>query len=247
MKGQYSLFNPTTCEGSRSVISSPGSADGPTPCDSPDGPTSGMSGPGVVPVSRGRQPARALAPMIRATFGLRGFSSYASADLASSLVSRLRVRLDGRGSIVFTLTWKDVVTPSGRSICRLRASARGISGNGTTSWPTPMKSDGDGGRRQPDGRRGQMLREAVFGWGWPTPTALSPAKKGRYNQAGQSCNLIQIRRLLLRGRGSNGLNAETESVGQLNPALSRWLMGYPPAWCDCAVTAMPSTRTSRKK
>jgi len=44
-----------------------------------------------------------------------------------------------------------------------------------------------------------------------------------------------------------GSPAETANRGQLNPAHSRWLMGYPPAWDVCAVTAMPSSRKSRPK
>jgi hypothetical protein len=56
----------------------------------------------------------------------------------------------------------------------------------------------------------------------------------------------QTQQLAVSGETATGGGDATGSGGQLNPAYSRWLMGLPAVWCDCAVTGMQSCRKLRK-
>jgi hypothetical protein len=142
------------------------------------------SGPAPVPASRGRRLVSPLAPTIRAIFGMAGSGSYDSATLSRCLVNRLRARLHGRGSTVFALTWSTSTTPSGRSICRLRASARSTLDSGSGSWPSPVVNDAkwsdysysQGNHDKPALKLGGVAKLAI----WATPAA----RDWKSNEAG---------------------------------------------------------------
>ena len=89
-----------------------------------------------------RLQGRGKEQMTKDTSGLSGSISSESADLQSYLVNRLAQRLDTDGLIPCKKTWKQVTTPSGRSLSRLQVSALPIKGIASGSWPTPMHSDG---------------------------------------------------------------------------------------------------------
>ena len=91
-----------------------------------------------------RPPAARKAFLMTDTSGPRGSSSSSSAALQSSLASKLRALTEGAGSTLFSLTWKDAATPSGRPICRLAASVRRTSDSVCISWPSPTVNDAKG-------------------------------------------------------------------------------------------------------
>jgi hypothetical protein len=145
MNGQLSMFNQTTSPDSSSAISSPASADGATPCDSPDGLTTEPSGPEVAPASRSRvrrpswrrRSARPLAGVVSSSSRVPPcvvFGEQVESAIGHGWLDRLCDDLEAKA------------TPSGRLVCRLRASARSTSDSACGSWPTPDKSSGDGGR-----------------------------------------------------------------------------------------------------
>jgi hypothetical protein len=168
------------------------------------------------------------------------------------LVSKLKARLTTDGSTLFKLTWKEKITPAGRLVYRLAASARRTSDNDSGSWPTPIVGDTTGGPRPPDSRRGPApgLQTAAHLTSWPTASARDWKDTSGMSETGTNpdgstrSRLDQLPRVA--GLTAIGSLAATVKPGQLNPAHSRWLMGLPPEWDACAPTVMPSSRKSHK-
>lgn len=107
--------------------------------------------------------------LMSATCGPLSSGTSSSAALQLSLESRLRARMDVNGSPEYALTWKTWDMLLGPPICALRASARRISGNDYSGWPTPDTGAGGTGPSQAS-RHAMRLQDAVKEWsGWTTP------------------------------------------------------------------------------
>ena len=315
------MSNPPTLPDSPSAIFSPASGSGRTPCASQDGPIAALFGRALAPANLSARQAKEMGLLTSGTYGRHGSTSSHSTSLSQFLASKLQAQTASLGSTLYTLTWKQRVTPSGLSISALRASVRRTSDSASGSWPTPCSQDGpNGGPSQgsdrllgaaalagwptaiandmtgsthcysgtnQDGSRKIALKltgaaklcaaddsylpESLLAYltsgdqltpaGWPT-TSCNNDRTGNPNSAlnmtrpdgtkvqqrlQDFATLTGPARLTATGLMPTGSDAGTESGGQLNPAHSRWLMGLPAAWDDCAPTVTASSRKLRKR
>lgn len=174
MSAVLKMSNQMSFWDTRNATSLPESASGHWLCVAPDGLIIDLSGQEVAPASLSPRQARKLGLMTSGTYGLRSNGSLSSANLQSSLESRLQARLSILGSTLYTLTWKPWVTPSGRSRFRLRASVRRISEIAFSGWVTPTTRDwkdtpGMVAQRDGQDRIDQLPRQAYLA-GWATPS-----------------------------------------------------------------------------
>lgn len=161
----------TTCEDSRSATFSPELASGHILSASPDGLTINRSGQAPARASLSARQAKEMGLLTSGTFGLPSSTSSASADLSTSLASRLQLVTQTHGSTLYRQTWKEWTTPSGLCRLRQRASVLRTSESGPTGWPTPTAKSTTGAGTS--GRMGGMnIQTAVTLASWPTPTTI---------------------------------------------------------------------------
>lgn len=167
----------------------------------------------------------------------------------------------------------DVNLARGTSDYAARTSARKASPSSVVltahmaGWPTPMAATPPQNGNSVGGNT-DSSRKATALAGWPTPRhadehseTLDAARRewARPHKGGGSKLAVETHqanwadlpddgpiRLMADGRIVTGSGAGMDAGGLLNPALSRWLMGYPRAWDRAAICSRRSSRAGTR-
>lgn len=106
-------------------------------------------------------------------------------------------------------------------------------------WPTTTRDWKDGSQCD-NVELNSLLGRTVWLSNWATPACMDTLPIRSDEQLARAKSVAGCSNLkdqVPTGLPATGSPAATGSGGQLNPSHSRWLMGYPKAWDDCAPSA----------
>ena len=193
-----------------------------------------------------------------------------SEELQERLERNLQAKLPLAGSMMWPLIWKRKVTPSLRQYCQLALLGRSTDATGCGLWQTPVADDAVNREKGKFNSRGEPKLSAQSMWltpsarDWKDTQGMSKVAGGGGGEptsyhdkslwltpsanedAAGTVNGKMQKMLTHQAKESSGLNAPTESCGQLSPEFVFWLMGFPAEYLSCVQRGMLSIQGQRK-